>query len=36
MTERLSQKGNLKISYDVENDVLWMSNDNQAPGDSTL
>ncbi len=31
MTERLSQKGNLKISYDVENDVLWMSNDNQAP-----
>ena len=31
MTETLSQRGDLKISYDVENDELWMSNDRQAP-----
>ena len=31
MTDLYLQKGNLEISYDADNDVLWMSNEKQAP-----
>ena len=31
MTDLYSQKGILEISYDPDNDVLWMTNDQQAP-----
>lgn len=31
MTDRHIRRGTLNISYDAENDVLWMANDKQAP-----
>ena len=31
MTDLYLQKGKLEISYDTDNDVLWMSNEKQAP-----
>ncbi len=31
MTDLHFQRRNLEISYDTENDVLWMANDKQAP-----
>ena len=31
MTDIYLQKGKLEISYDADNDVLWMSNEKQAP-----
>lgn len=31
MTDLHFQMGKLEISYDIENDVLWMANDKQAP-----
>ncbi len=31
MTEMISRRGSLEISYDPDNDVLWIANDKQAP-----
>lgn len=31
MTDLYLQRGKLEISYDADNDVLWMSNEKQAP-----
>ena len=31
MTDRNFRRGTLNISYDAQNDVLWMANDKQAP-----
>ncbi len=31
MTERTFRRGTLEVSYDLQNDVLWMANEKQAP-----